>query len=390
MRKSLRYVKGCDPLAKAAMIAQKLFALIWKWKTQRHRQNHLPTPLRCAAGFVLLLFCAFPSHAQDVRVNCYTESCQVTPTGGISWANANLTFIFAPISPRVSIYIYIHNNNTSSAHTSQTISVYQTPFGVGVAPSLSANADKWVQDSVQQNATAGASCSSVNAASPSSPGASGLGSCMVMATFSTQIAVKISGAAAQSGSPDTLDLAIVQVPEQSMSGSSGSPGSQTFSSANSGPSSPEPIQVASDALQSAFFSTSNLGSITSGESILAVNNVSGSAKNVYFRNVTISTAIAASFEIETYDTAGSGCSTVNVVNMNVNSAVSPVAQATYQCSSGLGGGHVYTLVSLPASSQFTIDLSGFISASNAVTGIDILAETTGSGVVNTTLTWYEK
>ncbi len=59
----------------------------------------------------------------------------------------------------------------------------------------------------------------------SSPGASGLGSCYVETVFAAQVAIQISGAVAQAGSPDNFDLAIVQ--------ETGIPAGQTPSSTTS-------------------------------------------------------------------------------------------------------------------------------------------------------------
>ncbi len=166
--------------------------------------------VRASAGF-LLLFLAALGRCQDVRANCsQNATCTLTPAGGISWANGNLTWIFKPLNPRVSVYIFIRNYNSTSAHTSQTVQVFQSPFSQDLAPSVSSTASRWTQDTVTQNANAGASCNNVNALNDTSPGASGLGTCYVTTMFAAQVAIKITGAAAASGSPDNFDLAIVQ------------------------------------------------------------------------------------------------------------------------------------------------------------------------------------
>ncbi len=94
--------------------------------------------IRVSLGF-LLLFLGTQARGQDVRVNCsQVQACTLTPAGGLPWANANLTWIFRPLNPRVSVYIFIRNQNTTNAHTSQTIKVFQTPFNQDQAGSLSA------------------------------------------------------------------------------------------------------------------------------------------------------------------------------------------------------------------------------------------------------------
>lgn len=159
----------------------------------------------------LLLLCAGAVRAQsDPHVNCSQNStCTITPSGGIPWANGNLTFIFRPLNPRVSVYIFIRNQNTTSAHT-QTVTVFQTPFSQDLAPNLSSTGSRWTQDVVTQNTTANASCNAIAAANDSLAGASGLGTCYVNTMFAAQVAIRISGATAQAGSPDNFDLAIVQ------------------------------------------------------------------------------------------------------------------------------------------------------------------------------------
>lgn len=167
--------------------------------------------VRTIISVAAILVCAGAVRAQDVRVNCAQNStCTITPAGGLSWANGNLTFIFRPLNPRVSVYIFIRNQNPTSAHNSQTITVFQTPFSQDLAPNLSLNSSRWTQDVVTQNTTANASCNSVAAANDLSPGASGLGTCYVNTMFAAQVAIRITGANSQAGSPDNFDLAIVQ------------------------------------------------------------------------------------------------------------------------------------------------------------------------------------
>lgn len=181
--------------------------------------------LRAAAGF-LLLFLGVLARGQDVTVNCsQNPTCQLTPSGGLPWANGNLVWIFKPINPHVSIYIFIRNQNPSSAHTQQTVTVWQTPFSHDIAPTLRQNSSRWTQDTLIQNSTVNASCNAVALSNDSSPGASGLGSCYVVTVFAAQVAIQITGAVTQAGSPDNFDLSIVQ--------ETGVPAGQTPSSSTS-------------------------------------------------------------------------------------------------------------------------------------------------------------
>src|SRR5258708_3786473 len=103
------------------------------------------TAFRASLG-LLLLFCGLSARAQDVRSECAQNStCTLTPAGGIPWAQANLTWVFKPLNPRVSVYIFIHNRNPTSAHTSQTVQVFQSPFSRDLAPSLSLNSSQCTQ-----------------------------------------------------------------------------------------------------------------------------------------------------------------------------------------------------------------------------------------------------
>lgn len=157
--------------------------------------------------FVLALICSLPAHCQDIYVPACSNNYACQLANNQLWANANQTWIFAPSSPNASIYIYVHNDNPTSAHTA-TIQVFQT--GSTTVSNLSSNADQWVQDTVTQNPAAGASCNSVAANAPTVPGASGTGTCYLISMFAAQIAVKITSATAQAGSPDTFDLSVVQ------------------------------------------------------------------------------------------------------------------------------------------------------------------------------------
>ncbi len=162
-------------------------------------------------ALVLTLVFSGIARAQDQRIDCgrgdFPGACTLAKSQ--PWSGGNKIFLFRPIQPSVSLYVFVHNNNPTSAHTSQTLSVFQTPSTT--VTDLSNNADLWTQDTVSQNATAGASCNNVNAATPTVVGStSGLGTCFIITSFAAQLAVRITGAASAAGTPDTFDLLVIQ------------------------------------------------------------------------------------------------------------------------------------------------------------------------------------
>lgn len=398
--------------------------------------------------FLLVFFLAgtlFAGIARaDVRVNCSQNStCTLTPSGGLPWANGNLTWIFKPLNPRVSVYIFIRNQNTTSAHSSQTITVFQTPFSQDASPDLNTNSSKWTQDTLTQNSTAGASCNSVNAANDASPGASGLGSCYVNTMFAAQVAVRITGANTQAGSPDNFDLAIVQetgIPGGQAPGSTSSvtlnagnnPVSQNYVSAvvgdgqadtnipnafptsnpldylvfpyayngtnwdrvrgtaNTGLSDAPPIMVVSDGLSQAF--TAGSGQVTNpgaAQSLLFVQDNSG-AKALYFNTLTISSSVAAQFSVQQTSTAGTTCTAANVANQKIGNATASVAAASTSCTGGPTGINPQMFYFVPAGGTVTIDLRGFIAPSGSTTGIIAVNSASITGLVSVEVSWHEK
>src|SRR5438477_1853511 len=191
----------------------------------------------------LLLLLSPCLKAQDNKIFCNQAVCQIAT--GIQWASGNQTWIFKPLSPEVSFEIFIHNNNTTNGHSSQVVSLWQTP-SPSVA-SLSNNADLWQQDTLVQNITAGASCNNTNANNPTSVGQSGLGSCFGTTLFAAQAAIKITGAASAAGSPDTFDIFVIQ--------KVGEPKSTVTPISTSGSGAVPPIQMVSDLLSQAFVVT---------------------------------------------------------------------------------------------------------------------------------------
>src|SRR5260370_11465003 len=157
--------------------------------------------------FLSLLLLTVPfTYGQDLHNTCNGQTG--TLLFNVPWASGNQVIIFSPIAPNASVYLFVHNNNPTSAHGSQTIAVYQTPDPFAV--DLSNNADRWTQDTVTYNTTNGGSCNNVNPNNKTTPGSSGLGSCYVITMFAAQEAVNITGTALAIGRPDTVDLVVVQ------------------------------------------------------------------------------------------------------------------------------------------------------------------------------------
>lgn len=344
--------------------------------------------VRASLGFLLLFFVPL-ARSQDVRVNCQANpTCTLTPAGGISWASGNLTWVFKPLNPRVSVYIFVHNLNPTSAHTTQTIQVFQTPFSQDFAPSLSNNSSSWTQDTVIQNSTVGASCGNINAKVENSPGASGLGTCYVTTMFAAQVAIKITGAASASGSPDNFDLAIVQetgTPQgQQPGGSAG-----TLASPNSGASSASPLQTIGDLIGQSYTATSaTITNPASGSDVLMVNPNSG-LRTLYLDRVVFTASAAATVTLQTTTTIGSSCSSIIPINLKTAGAGASTATAQSQCVSH-GAGATVGFYAIPAGQSLSFDLRGFILPAGSANGLDAVMTAALTGTISAQFFWYEK
>lgn len=338
-------------------------------------------------AFLILAVCG--AHAQDVNVNCRNApSCILSPNGGIPWASGNLTFIFTPIAPHASIYIYLHNNNPSNAHSSQTIQVFTTPFVSSRAPSLTQNSDLWVQDTVTQNSTPGASCNTLNANGSAAPGAAGMGSCYVMATFATQVAIKITGAAAQAGSPDTYDLVVVQEPSAVGSSTPGAP-TNGLTTANSGPAATLPIQVVSDLLGSSFGVS---GTVSTTSSTLAAVGIfaTNASKSIYLDKAYISSTIAQSVNIYLSSSAGTGAADT-IFPLRAGSPVVSVVTAAQNFSVNPGSSGTFIMsITIPASQTVAVDLRGWMIPQGSSFGLAIAYSSAVTGGLTGVIQWYEK
>jgi len=156
----------------------------------------------------LLLICLISlgtGQAQDIRLPVLNPSHIVASNR--QWAQMNRIYIFRPKVPQISLYIFFANRNPTNAH-SFTLQVYQTPSPLNI--NWTNNQGFWVEDSI--NGT----CSPVAAAT--------MTACYVNTMFASQIAIRITGATAAAGTPDTGDIYIVQA--------IGEPKGQTVGSGN--------------------------------------------------------------------------------------------------------------------------------------------------------------
>jgi hypothetical protein len=162
--------------------------------------------------FVLLLASACFAQTESYVAQCATHA-QCTLASNVPWSQGNQVWIFATYQTSETIQIYIHNNNPTSAHTSQTVQAYFTDAtNVG---SLINNSDQWalanVQLPISNGTSSGNACNNVAANSTTNPtGLNGKATCYVTGTFASQVAIRMTGAAGAAGSPDTFDIGVVQ------------------------------------------------------------------------------------------------------------------------------------------------------------------------------------
>lgn len=346
---------------------------------------------------LLILLIHETANAQDIFVpSCSTNySCQLAQNQ--PWASGNQTWIFAPIAPNVSIYIYLHNRNTTSPHTSQTINVFQT--GSTTVSSLSSGADQWAQDSLTQNSIAGASCNNVNANAPTVPGASGTGTCYLLTMAAAQVAVKITGAAGANGSPDTFDLSIVQI-----TGTPGGPqpgnaiypvdsntfqwnGIQTSVSAIGVPALAQAVS-AGDNFNVGFnglVSTIGLGTMTGSPQVLAENPVF--INNQGTSNVDHSKSMSSINALQTL-TQGSYLPGMQIVTTPATWTNTVQAASASNCSNTIAGvlatRHCVTgvdacLVATAAQTQLFVNLRDSTTGAGTIIWTSMLADTAGVG-----------
>jgi hypothetical protein len=167
-----------------------------------------------------LLFFGLSAHAQEqyIRQCAQQAACTLTPVGGTSWAAPVQTYMFTPIQPNVSLRIWVHNNNPTSAHTAQAMSIWVTN-STRADISLINLSDLWVQGVITSNVTPGADCLNTNRNQTAAvPGANGMGTCYSVAMYAAQVAIRFTPGGAQAGVPDTFDIGVVQQPSNVPSG----------------------------------------------------------------------------------------------------------------------------------------------------------------------------
>lgn len=163
--------------------------------------------------FILGPLLALPIWAQNTDNfvgACATQDACVLATN-VSWATGNQDWRFTARYPSESIRIWILNHNPTTAHNSQAVTLFITDDAT--APTLLTASDRWVQAAVIDNSIAGAQCANVAASAPlGAPGVNGKATCYSIGMYTTQAAVRITGAVLGAGSPDTFDIGIVQQP----------------------------------------------------------------------------------------------------------------------------------------------------------------------------------
>lgn len=117
----------------------------------------------------------------------------------LTWASTiNDTWLIQPINPDQGICIFVANNNPTTAHTF-TLAVHQT--GDPLVNSYTGNTGRYVADTVQ------------GTYSPVPIG--GMTTAYVHTSAAARIAITISGATVETGTPDTGDVYIVQTSSDS-------------------------------------------------------------------------------------------------------------------------------------------------------------------------------
>lgn len=185
------------------------------WMLVSESENARSRPAVSALLFILILFMvlfAVTAHGQETYVSaCATKpACTLTQSSGpVSWANGNQVWIVPLQNGTNSVRIWIRNLNTTSAHTGQAVSVFLTDDPN--ASSLLTQSDRWTPTLITDNNLIGAQCSSVAINNPTAiTGTNGKATCYVSGMFGGSIAVRITGAVAAAGSPDTFELGVYQ------------------------------------------------------------------------------------------------------------------------------------------------------------------------------------
>lgn len=139
------------------------------------------------------LFSGGQSFGQGSDLALNGASMYVPIGQGIPWNQINRVYYFAPMSSSIGICVFFVNNNPTSSHTF-AVSIFQT--GDPATHGYTGHSGRWTADVV------------VGTASPVA--ASTTTSVFAQSSAAAQIAISISGATLQAGSPDTADVYIVQ------------------------------------------------------------------------------------------------------------------------------------------------------------------------------------
>lgn len=145
---------------------------------------------------ILLAFLAvpLPGLPQDQPINERGPALDLTDrSNSPQWSAANRVYIFTPLNPDQSMCLWISNNNPTNSHTF-TLNVFQT--GDRRVNDFTNNQGRWTSDTV--------------VGSPSPVAALSSSSVFVHSNAAVKVAVQITGAASAAGSPDTMDMYLVQ------------------------------------------------------------------------------------------------------------------------------------------------------------------------------------
>lgn len=318
--------------------------------------------------------------AQDQRVRITSNYVNITTPPGRAWSDMNRTFVFSPSSPDSSFCLYIHNQNTTNAHTF-TLAAFQS-------------GDQQVQD-FSNNTDHYNSLSIVGTASPVAAAGAGTGtnSLYIHANAAAWVALQFTGAATAAGSPDNADIWLVQTTASSCGAVNPSTGQQySLSTPNSGTSATPPIQAVSDGLSQAYNISPTQTNPASGAILAAVNDNS-SAKSLFFDKVIISASVAANVSVNGTSTVGN-CAGLTATNLKLGAANNSTASVTGGAvACGTPPNPINASLNnffIAANSSVVIDIRGFIAPAGTTTGMDISLITGVTGQVTATFIWYEK
>lgn len=332
---------------------------------------------------ILLLILAGTCKAQnDQIVNARSNYVQITnpsgPTGTVKWSTlASQTYVFTPISPDYSLCVSMVNNNPTNAH----------PFSFAAFATGDSNVSDYSHNT-------GRYSSITPIGVPTSIAASSTIYFYVPSKSAALVALQFTGAGTLAGNPDTVDIFAVQTTTTSCGATNPQTGQQyTLSTPNTGTSSAPPIMAISDGTSTSYATTNTSTNPASNSIINLIENVSSNAKNLYFDKIILSSSVAVNIQIETINTTAgfSGCTGPNSgFNLKINTPGSSGANVYQSCTAG--GSILSTIGSfqIGAGNSLTVDLKGIISNNSSTTGIEVLVVTGVTGLVSSSIYWYEK